>query len=244
MAGAEAGKTAGLQAVQNYTQQLAELAASPAAAPSTPVSDEEYERLQRSDPGAAAFFKEFDEDSNKHWKQQEFTKAMRAAIERRFLPVAFDVYGTWMRMPKNSMQEVNFRDFLAMASQITASPPEVSSTPTPAGPSTRPEGEFKHCEEMFSTYDRNKDGALSLTEFTSAVSGRIREDKVQDTYLQLPRNAGNGELDLNAWTGLCTNLFGMAASALAPAASVTSKFCRQFVCRRCLGDPSYPMFLP
>lgn len=196
-AGAEAGKVAGEKAA-NMNKF------------SPPVTDADWDRFEKSDPGAVGFFKEFDDDNDKHLSRSEWVKVVEAAKERNFLDHTFDGDAQWNAFPKTEELKVNLRDFLGWASKTPSHevPAEAKLTPEQKAHARKTEL-AKHCGEVFKTNDLDSNSGLDLKEFKTALNGKIDEDEMEDAFMRLARTGPGRTLTLSVFAPFCSQLTGL-----------------------------------
>jgi Ca2+-binding EF-hand superfamily protein len=137
-AGAEAGRDAGAREGEKAGYKAGAKAAGMDNF-SPPVSDQEWEKLAKDNPGATAFFRDYDADEDRHWSQAEWNKGILAAEDRGFIKRGFDRFGEWHKLPKNENGLLNLRDFLAFASRTKANAaPAPEATAGAQSNATRP----------------------------------------------------------------------------------------------------------
>jgi len=240
-AGASAGKQAGIEAIRNLTGTTDANKTDTSIGKAEAFTLADFDELTKKEPGASAFFQEYDKDGDKLWNQGEWTKAIQAAIEGKMLPKDFDVFGTWEQVPKNEQGKVNLRDFLTIAAK-TKKYTEPNTLTAEAGSAG---SLYKNCDDMFDKLDKNHDGGLDLDEFRVGVSGKIDNTAVADQYQTLPRNGPGATLDVKTWSGLCVSLFGLAQSdsssqndpcATNPCAEKTGTVCVPDI-KQCIREP-------
>ena len=194
------------------------------------LSRAEFEHLSKSDPGAIAFFNEFDADDNHVLSQTEFTKLVQASMERGYMQPGFDIVGAWSNLVKNARGQLTLRDFLHFTAKVQGNAPSSIQDQNKAGAGVmtfQQQKTFAHCEEMFDAYDKDRSGTLSLAEFKLAVNGKMTTEQ----FYALPRSGG--DVLLRVWVNICSNLFGL------PKGPDTEKFqadagMRSPLCSQCL----------
>lgn len=220
-AGVAAGKDAGQAAAQKTLREMAPKPTAPSVKPAPPkpkpydMTPEERARVQEKDPGAASFFREFDADDNWRWSQTEYIKAIRAAIERRYLPADFKVTYVWSTLPKNEQGEIGLKEFLNFASSTSAQPPPAVAK---AAPKTSAFDQFsaKNCKQIFDAFDEDKNGALDLNEFKLATQGKLDDAKAPDVFYSLPlRGAAGKGLTFDAFSAVCASLWRLPRTSSA-----------------------------
>jgi len=208
IAGKAAGRMAGMQSIK--ADVFPKSPPPPLAREALPMQAQEWEKLEKSDPGTVRFFKEFDEDENRRWNQPEYFKGMQALIKRGVIDPKYDVLGNWAKLPKAN-GELLLRDFLSWAARTKA---RLLIRNARAGGSASGNisivQDFKQCRDIFDAFDRRKRGMLKFEEFRQAVTGRIPDDEVKDKFYSLPRT--NNMISYQTFSFVCSNVFGLPTS--------------------------------
>ena len=167
-------------------------------------TQQEQAAFEKTDPGTSAFFREFDKNNNQQWTKMEWNEAMTEAVQRRFLPPNFNAVSSWAVLPKTANDTITVREFIAFAANTKAK----QTSAIKIGAFVNPKS--KQCSDLFSRYDADRSGGLSMSEFKqSSDEIKITSDALAGTWLSLPRDLTSGEIKVDAFVRFCSSVIGL-----------------------------------